>query len=126
MGGLCVFLVTHLRLSVPVRADLTAFSFPLTGAPAFVHTDVCKVLEIANPWNAAARLDADEKGLRTVETPGGPQEVTVITESGLYSLILTSRKPEAKAFKRWVTGTVLPAIRKDGGYVMGEEKVRTG
>lgn len=52
--------------------------------------------------------------------------MTVISESGLYSLILKSRKPEAKAFKKWVTRDVLPAIRKDGGYVLGEEKVKTG
>lgn len=75
---------------------------------------------------AISRLDADEKDVSNVYTLGGNQEMTVINESGLYSLILTSRKPEAKTFKKWVTGTVLPAIRKDGAYIMGEEKVVSG
>lgn len=88
--------------------------------------DVCKVLEIAKARNAVARLDTDEKDACIVGTLGGNQEMTVINESGLYSLILTSRKPEAKTFKKWGTGTVLPAIRKDGAYIMGEEKVASG
>lgn len=71
-------------------------------------------------------LDDDEKGTHTIRTPGGPQSVAVISESGLYSLILTSRKPEAKAFKKWVTSVVLPSIRKHGGYVAGQEKLATG
>ena len=94
--------------------------------PWWVLADVCKVLEIVLPQRAASRLDADEKGVHTVNTPGGDQAVTTINESGLYSLVLTSRKPEAKRFKKWVTATVLPAIRKDGLYVSGEEKVATG
>ncbi len=80
--------------------------------------DVCKVLEIGNPRNAAARLDDDEKGVHNVDTPGGTQEMTVVSESGLYSTVLTSRKPEAKVFKRWVTGTVLPILRKTGTYTV--------
>lgn len=88
------------------------------GEPWFVLTDVCKVLQHSNPSVAAARLDDDEKGVATVYTLGGDQQVTVINESGLYSLVLTSRKAEAKAFKRWVTHEVLPAIRKTGGYMV--------
>jgi len=65
---------------------------------------------------AFARLDDDEKGVVSNDTPGGQQEMTTINESGLYSLILSSRKPEARAFKRWVTHEVLPAIRKTGRY----------
>jgi hypothetical protein len=61
-------------------------------------------------------LDDDEKGLRTAQTPGGNQILTVINESGLYSLILTSRKPSAKKFKKWITAEVLPSIRKTAGY----------
>jgi prophage antirepressor-like protein len=56
-----------------------------------------------------------------VDTPGGPQEVTIITESGLWSLVLTSRKPEAKRFKKWITSEVIPAIRKTGGYMVAAQ-----
>lgn len=85
--------------------------------PWFVLADVCRVLEIENSRNVAARLDEDEKGVHTMDTPSGAQEMTLINESGLYSLVLTSRKPEAKRFKKWVTAEVLPAIRKTGGYL---------
>lgn len=67
--------------------------------------------------DALSRLDDDEKGVATADTLGGPQEIAIINESGLYSLVLTSRKASAKRFKKWVTGEVLPAIRKTGGYV---------
>lgn len=86
------------------------------GQPQFVGTDVCEALAIRNSRDAITRLDDDEKGVATTDTLGGPQEVVVINESGLYSLILTSRKPEAKRFKRWVTHEVLPSIRKTGSY----------
>lgn len=88
----------------------------IDSAPWFVLVDVCCALEIMNPTRAAAKLDEDEKGLHTVKTLGGEQQVNVINESGLYSLILTSRKPAAKRFKKWVTGEVLPAIRRTGRY----------
>jgi len=87
----------------------------------FFANDVCTALEISNPRHAISRLDEDEKGVAINDTLGGAQETSTISESGLYSLILTSRKSEAKRFKRWVTHDVLPAIRKDGAYVMGEE-----
>lgn len=86
------------------------------GDPWFVLSDVCRVLEIGNPSDAARRLDEDEKGVDNIDTLGGAQEMTVVNESGLYSLILTSRKPAAKRFKKWVTAEVLPAIRRDGQY----------
>ena len=88
------------------------------GEPWFVLRDVCEVLEIGNPSDAARRLDDDEKGVDTIDTLGGEQQVTIINESGLYSLILTSRKPEAKRFKKWVTSEVLPQIRKTGSYAL--------
>lgn len=66
----------------------------------FVASDVCRVLGITKPENAYSRLDDDEKDTRTVVTPGGPQEMIVISESGLYCLIMGSRKAQAKAFKR--------------------------
>lgn len=84
--------------------------------PWFVLVDVCRVLEIGNPAQAATRLDDDEKGIISSDTLGGVQNVTIINESGLYSLILTSRKAAAKRFKKWVTAEVLPAIRKTGSY----------
>lgn len=83
----------------------------------FVAKDVCDVLDLSNSRRALERLDGDEKGVTISDTPGGPQEVSIVNEPGLYSLILTSRKPEAKAFKRWVTHEVLPAIRQTGSYV---------
>lgn len=86
--------------------------------PWFVAADVAKVLEIGRTDDAVRRLDDDEKGTDIIRTPGGSQEMTVINESGLYSLILTSRKPSAKRFKKWVTAEVLPAIRKTGGYMV--------
>ena len=89
--------------------------------PWFVLSDICRVLEIRNPRDAAARLDDDEKGVGNTDTLGGPQEVTIVNESGLYSLILTSRKPAAKRFKKWVTAEVLPTLRRTGAYVMTPE-----
>lgn len=91
------------------------------GEPWFVLADVCRVLEIANSRDAAARLDDDEKadvGITDTSSNGVAQrrEMTIINESGLYSLVLTSRKPSAKRFKKWVTAEVLPSIRKTGSY----------
>lgn len=81
----------------------------------FVATDVCAALELDR--TAIRRLDADEKGVRSMHTLGGNQELTFVNEAGLYSLVLGSRKPEAKAFKRWITHEVIPTIRKTGGFV---------
>ncbi len=86
------------------------------GAIWWVLVDVCKVLGIANARNVSARLDGDEKGVHLVDTLGGRQKLTIINESGLYSVLLRSDKPEAKPFKRWVTHEVLPSIRRTGQY----------
>lgn len=86
------------------------------GDPWFVAADVCKVLELNDTSRAVSRLDDDEKGTTTIRTLGGNQDVLTVSEPGLYSLIGTSRKPEAKAFRRWVNHEVLPAIRRDGSY----------
>ncbi|MEO8643097.1 BRO family protein [Pseudomonas sp.] len=102
--------------TLPVRIDTGE-----DGGTWFVAADVCRVLEIANPGDAYSRLDEDEKGVRTMDTPGGPQQVVMINEAGLYSLVLTSRKPQAKRFKRWVTHDVLPSLRKTGSYSLGEK-----
>lgn len=85
--------------------------------PWFVAADVCKALELEKTSRALSRLDDDEKGAHSVSTPGGRQRMSIISESGLYSLILGSRKPEARAFKRWITHEVIPSIRKHGAYM---------
>ena len=91
------------------------------GEPWFVAADVCKALDIENNRKATNRLDDDEKGVTLSDTLGGKQKLTIVNEAGLYSLVLGSRKPEAKAFKRWITHEVLPTIRKTGGYVNSAE-----
>lgn len=105
-------------------AEIIHFSFGkrqvrtllINDQPCFVATDVCEALAIVNTARALSRLDDDEKGTHAVSTLGGTQNLSVVNESGLYSLILTSRKAEAKIFKKWVTAEVLPAIRKHGRY----------
>ena len=86
------------------------------GQPWFVAKDVCECLELTDVSKTISLLDDDEKGTNSIRTPGGEQQMLVISEPGLYSLILRSRKPEAKAFKRWVTHDVIPSIRKRGLY----------
>lgn len=88
----------------------------IAGDPWFVAADLCTVLALSNRHSSLALLDDDEKGVHSMETPGGVQELAVVNEPGMYSLILRSRRPEAKAFKRWITHEVLPSIRKTGGY----------
>ena len=88
----------------------------VNGEPWFVARDVCECLELTNTSQTLSYLDDDEKGITTNDTPGGMQEMSIISEAGLYSLILRSRKPEAKEFKRWVTHDILPSIRRAGSY----------
>lgn len=127
-------------VSEKTETSVTEFIFPVTqakirtitkdGKPWFVAKDVCDVLGIANSRDALSTLDDDEK--ITVANPDGnpragiPHTFVAINESGFYSLVGKSRKPQAKVFKRWVNHDVLPAIRKNGGYVMGQEKMLTG
>jgi anti-repressor protein len=87
------------------------------GEPWWVLKDDCDNLELTSPHKVAERLDDDEKGRSLIPTLGGNQELTVVSESGLYNVILRSDKPEAKKFKRWVTHEVLPTIRRHGEYV---------
>ena len=85
--------------------------------PWFVASDICRVLGVTNSRQAIRALDPDEKGVISSDTPGGPQDVGVISEAGMYTLVLRSRKSgDAKRFRRWVTHDVLPAIRKTGSY----------
>jgi prophage antirepressor-like protein len=105
-------------------AQITPFSFGThavrviqqDGKPWFIASDVAHALGYSSPKDAAEHLDADEKGSAITRTPGGDQRVTIINESGLYALVLRSRKPEARKFAKWVTSEVLPAIRKTGSY----------
>lgn len=87
--------------------------------PWWVLADVCRALGLERTDSVARRLDPDEKGTHLVSAPGGPQEMAIINESGLYMVIFRSDKPEAKAFKRWVTHEVLPSIRRTGRYELG-------
>ena len=84
----------------------------LEGEPWFVAADVCRALGLGNSSMAVSKLDEDEKGISLIDTLGGEQKLGIVNESGLYALVLSSRKPEAKAFKRWLTHEV---IHKTGG-----------
>ncbi|MBR1602192.1 MAG: phage antirepressor [Synergistaceae bacterium] len=88
------------------------------GEPWWIAKDVADILGFRDAFNAIRLLDEDEKDTQKVSTPGGEQEMSVINESGLYSLIFRSNKPAAKKFRRWVTHEVLPQIRKTGMYAM--------
>jgi prophage antirepressor-like protein len=102
------------------------------GDPWFVAADVCRALGMTTVNTGTSRLltslSAHEKATTPLSQVEGrsPQPTNIISEQGLYRLVMRSDKPEARAFQDWVTGTVLPAIRKDGAYIMGEEKVATG
>ena len=114
----------HSLFAVDKPSDLTPFFFDglniraltIGDEPWFVAADVCGALGLDDASKACSRLDDDERGTNSIRTLSGDQLMLVINESGLYSLILTSRKPEAKRFKKWVTSEVLPSIRKTGSY----------
>lgn len=95
----------------------------INGEPWLVGKDVATILEYSNPLKALRdHVDAEDKGVNEMFTPGGKQPITVINESGFYSLVLSSKMPKAKKFKHWVTSEVLPTIRKTGGYVDDPDK----
>lgn len=108
--------------------DIVPFEFPITGQQMrtvlrhnelwFVAKDVCDVIGISKYRDAVAQLDEDERASMPVDTPGGPQQMTVISEPGLYSLMMISRSPLVKPFRRWVIHEVLPAIRRTGSYAV--------
>ena len=110
--------------------DLQIFNSPEFGAirtiekdgePWFVGKDVAAALGYKEPTKAAReKVDDDDKGVSKIDTPSGIQEMTIINESGLYSLVLSSKLPTAKKFKRWVTNEVIPSIRKHGAYMTPE------
>ena len=116
---------TNLTL-IPTTNEITVFqndqfgsvrTIIRDGEPWFVAADVCRALELGDTHKAVERLDDDEKGRSSIPTLGGAQELLMVNEPGLYALVLGSRKPEAKAFRRWITHEVIPAIRKHGGYL---------
>lgn len=97
-------------------------SLEIDGEPWFVAKDIASILEYSATEAMTRRLDDDEKGTTKCSTLGGAQDILIINESGLYSVILGSSKPEAKAFKKWITSEVLPSIRKIGSYSVNQQK----
>lgn len=106
--------------------EVQPFIFPATGQPVrtitiddepwFVAKDACDVVGISKHRDAVAQLDDDERASTTVDTPGGPQVMAVVNESGVYALMMISRSPVVKPFRRWVIHEVLPSIRRTGSY----------
>lgn len=97
-------------------------TFDKGGEPWFVGKDVATILGYERTADAIrAHVDDDDKGVGEIQTPGGKQKIIIINESGLYSLVLSSKLPTAKKFKHWITSEVLPAIRKTGGYIANAE-----
>ena len=113
-AGLQVFYNENENVSVRTKV--------IDGEPWFVGKDVCDLLGLVNSRKSLQALDEDEKGVTNGYTLGGNQELTIINESGLYHLIFISRKPEAKAIRRWATGTVLPSIRRTGSYSVSNNR----
>lgn len=111
--------------------DLTPFNYQdqqvrvvrLEGEPWFVLADLCKILGLGNRAMVANRLDEDMKGVSQIDTPGGQQSVTVVSEPGMYEVVIRSDKPEATAFRRWITTDVLPQIRKTGSYSRFDDQI---
>lgn len=107
-----------------MNADLMPFTYEgatvraitVDGEPWFVARDICDALELPNLTMAMQRLAADEKGVNRIDTLGGPQQMAVVSESGMYALVLRSDKPKAESFRRWITRDVVPTIRKTGSY----------
>lgn len=103
-------------LDVFTYADQPVRTVLVDGEPWFVANDVCAVVGIAKPRDAVGQLDGDERSSTIVDTPGGPQRMSVVNEAGVYSLMLISRSPRVRDFKRWLTHEVLPQIRQTGSY----------
>lgn len=96
----------------------------IDGEPWFAATDITRILGYKNCSKAIAdHVDEEDKGITKCATAGGMQNLTVMNESGVFSLILQSKMPDARRFKRWVTAEILPTIRKTGGYVLDEEEI---
>jgi anti-repressor protein len=98
----------------------TVRSVQLEGEPWFIAVDVAAILGLGNGRSSLALLDEDEKGVHTMDTLGGAQQLAIVSEPGLYSMMLRSRRAEAKAFKRWITHEVVPSIRRTGSYFVAQ------
>ena len=92
------------------------------GEPWFVLADLCRVLELPNASMVARRIDPEMKGVSQIDTHGGPQQMAVVSEPGMYEVVIRSDKPEATAFRRWITSEVLPSIRKTGSFATPESR----
>ena len=118
---------TKLETSLAIFEDLRLGKLRVTigedGKPMFVLQDVLNILEMDKHriTEVADRLDESEKGYGLIVTPGGKQRMRTVTEGGLYYVICSSDKPKAKAFRLWVTDTVLVSIRKNKSYILGQE-----
>lgn len=107
-----------------MSADLIPFAYHATpvrvvtidGEPWFVLADLCRVLTLSSPHKVYDRIADDAKGRTSIPTPGGDQQMAVVSEAGMYEVVIRSDKAEAVEFRRWITGTVLPEIRKTGSY----------
>ena len=98
----------------------------LNGEPYFVGKDVAEILGYKETAKAIrTKVDHDDKGVSVLDTPGGKQEITVINESGVYSLVFSSKLPKAKEFKHWVTSEILPSIRRHGAYMTDDILAKT-
>ena len=112
----------HLQVFYNESENVSIRTKVIAGEPWFVGKDVCNLLGLVNHKKSLQALDDDERRGVTISDPiGRNQQVNCINESGLYHLIFISRKPEAKAIRRWVTGTVLPSIRRTGSYTVGSQ-----
>lgn len=121
--------VTSQAVSAPSifeYGDRSVRTLMIDGEPWFVASDVAKILGYRNGPDMTRRLDSEDKGTRSVRTPGGPQPMTVISEPGLYVAVLGSQVEGARAFKQWVTREVLPSIRKTGSYGAAKAPELTG
>lgn len=103
----------------------TVRTVTINGEPWLVGRDVAEALGYSNPRKAISdHVDAEDRGVTKCDTLGGPQEMTIINESGLYAMVLSSKLPKAKEYRRWVTSEVLPSIRKHGLYATAETAER--
>lgn len=115
----------HLQVFYNESENVSIRTKVIAGEPWFVGKDVCNLLGLVNHKKSLQALDDDERRGVTISDPiGRNQQVNCINESGLYHLIFISRKPEAKTIRRWVTGTVLPSIRRTGSYSIGQQEER--
>jgi prophage antirepressor-like protein len=113
--------MTNENVEVWVFEGSTVRTVQMNGEPWFIAKDIAEVLGYSNTRKAISdHVDDDDKGVTKCDTPGGMQDLTIINESGLYSLVLSSKMPNAKKFKKWVTSEVLPAIRKHGMYAIDD------